>query len=60
MSTKMIAYHSYNQKSMTSKIIYRLRKQEAVALVSEAGTPGLLDPGFDLIHNCIKESIKIH
>lgn len=59
INTKMISYHSYNQKSMTTRIIFRLKKQEAVALVSEAGTPGFLDPGFDLIKNCINESIRI-
>jgi len=59
IKTKMIIYHSYNQKSMTPRIIRRLKDQQTVALVSEAGTPGLLDPGYDLIFKCIEAGIKI-
>jgi len=59
IKTRMIIYHSYNQKSMTPRIIRRLKDQQTVALVSEAGTPGLLDPGYDLIFKCIEAGIKI-
>jgi 16S rRNA (cytidine1402-2'-O)-methyltransferase len=59
ITTKMIIYHSYNQRSITPKIINRLQDQQTVALVSEAGTPGLLDPGHDLIRKCIEENIVI-
>lgn len=59
IKTKMIAYHSHNQKSMTPRIIKRLKNLQTVALVSEAGTPGLSDPGFDLVRKCVEENIKI-
>jgi 16S rRNA (cytidine1402-2'-O)-methyltransferase len=59
VKTRMTPYHSYNQKSQTPKIIDRLKKGEAVALVSEAGTPGISDPGYQLIKACIEADIRV-
>jgi 16S rRNA (cytidine1402-2'-O)-methyltransferase len=55
----MTPYHSYNQKSQTPKIIDRLKRGEIVALVSEAGTPGISDPGYRLIKACIEADIRV-
>lgn len=57
--TKSIPYHSYNQKSQTPKLIYKLKNQETIALVTDAGTPGISDPAYDLVRACVQEKIRI-
>jgi 16S rRNA (cytidine1402-2'-O)-methyltransferase len=56
---KMISYHSYNQVHQTDKIISLLHHGQAVALVTDAGTPGILDPAYHLVKACIREQIRI-
>ncbi len=55
----MIPYYSYNQKFQTPKIIELLKSGNSIALVSDAGTPGILDPAYDLVVACIEQQIKI-
>ncbi|MCK5033433.1 MAG: 16S rRNA (cytidine(1402)-2'-O)-methyltransferase, partial [Calditrichia bacterium] len=59
ISTKTIPYHSYNQKSQTPKLINKLRNGETLALVSDAGTPGISDPAYALVTACVQEKIRI-
>ena len=59
IKTKSIPYHSYNQKSQTPKLINKIKNQETIALVSDAGTPGISDPAYDLVRACVQEKIKI-
>jgi len=59
IKTKSIPYHSYNQKSQTPKLIYRLKNRETIALVSDAGTPGISDPAYELVKVCVQEDIQI-
>jgi 16S rRNA (cytidine1402-2'-O)-methyltransferase len=59
INAKMIPYHNYNQKKMTPRIINSLKKGETVALISEAGTPGILDPAYHLVKTRIRENIRI-
>ena len=59
IKTKSIPYHSYNQKSQTPKLIDKLKNQETIALVSDAGTPGISDPAYELVKACIREDIQI-
>ncbi len=59
IQTKAIPYHSYNQKSQTPKLINKLRNGETLALVSDAGTPGISDPAYELVKACVKENIRI-
>jgi 16S rRNA (cytidine1402-2'-O)-methyltransferase len=53
----LMAYHEHNAKRAGPKIIERLKHGEIVALVSDAGTPLISDPGFRLIQACIEENI---
>ncbi len=57
--TKAMPYHSYNQKSQTPKLINKLRNGDTLALVSDAGTPGISDPAYELVKACVKEDIQI-
>lgn len=49
ITTPTIAYHEHNADSQTTKIIERLQRGESVALISDAGTPLVSDPGFRLV-----------
>lgn len=56
---RMLPYYSYNQQYQTPKIIEHLKNGRSVALVSDAGTPGILDPAYELVTSCIREKIPI-
>jgi len=59
IKTKMTPYHDHNKEYKTSSLIEMIRKGKSIALVSDAGTPGISDPGFYLIREAIKNDIKI-
>lgn len=56
---KLISYHEHNAKTATPKIIELLKKNIDIALVSDAGTPLISDPGFRLVRECRKEKIEV-
>ncbi len=58
-SVPVVALHSHNESSATAKAMSRLRDGAAVALVSDAGTPLLSDPGFELVRACWAEDIPV-
>ena len=55
----MISYYSYNQARQTGRILNYLKQNQTVALVSDAGTPGILDPAYHLVTACIKHEYRI-
>lgn len=59
IKTKYVPYHGYNQKSQTPKLINKLKNNETIALVSDAGTPGISDPAYDLVRAAVREKIRI-
>ncbi|MDR5659216.1 16S rRNA (cytidine(1402)-2'-O)-methyltransferase [Serpentinicella sp. ANB-PHB4] len=59
ISKPLTSYHAHNEKSKSISVIERLIDGEKVALVSDAGMPGISDPGAYLIKACIKENIDI-
>jgi 16S rRNA (cytidine1402-2'-O)-methyltransferase len=50
----LISYHEHNEAMRTAQLVERLRDGEKLALITDAGTPGLSDPGARLIRECIK------
>lgn len=60
ISKPMFSYHDFNKEKVTPQIIKRLKDQEEIALVSDAGTPGIADPAFNLVREAIKENIPVH
>jgi len=56
---KLISYHEHNKAKMQPILIEMLKAGKTVALVSDAGMPGISDPGSDIIAACIKENIKV-
>lgn len=52
-------YHKFNEHKQLSQIISKLKSGANIALVSDAGTPAISDPGFLLVRECVKEGIEI-
>ncbi len=56
---KMISYHAHNEHNAVSRVIESLQRGETLALVSDAGSPGISDPGYLLVHEVLKHNFKI-
>jgi 16S rRNA (cytidine1402-2'-O)-methyltransferase len=56
---KLSSFHKFNEHQSLHKIIFTLKEGMSVALVSDAGTPGISDPGFLLVRECVRENIEI-
>lgn len=59
ISKPLISYHRHNEEIKTDILIKQLLEGKNIALVSDAGTPGISDPGEEIIKKCIEEEIKI-
>ncbi len=59
IQTPLTSYFEHNEQLKTPGIIQALREGKKVAIVSEAGTPAISDPGYRLISQAIKESIPV-
>ncbi len=59
IKSKLISNHKFNETKNLSKIVDLLRSGKLISLISDAGTPGISDPGAVLIKRCVKENINI-
>jgi 16S rRNA (cytidine1402-2'-O)-methyltransferase len=59
ISTPLRAFHLHNEHKVVDGIVRQMKDFGAVALVSDAGTPGISDPGYLLVRACIREGIKV-
>ena len=55
----LISYHLNNEHAVTKSMVEKIRHAQSVALVSDAGTPAISDPGFLLVRECLKNNIKV-
>ena len=53
----LVSYHEHNEAMRTAQLIERIAANENVALITDAGTPGISDPGARLIRECIKRQL---
>src|SRR5690625_208553 len=53
------AYHQHNEHKVTGKLVELLKSGETLALLTDAGTPGVSDPGFLLVRACIWEELSV-
>lgn len=60
IKTPLLSYHEHNEAQRREEFLERLRKGESIALISDAGTPGVSDPGADLVAAAAVEGIPVH
>jgi 16S rRNA (cytidine1402-2'-O)-methyltransferase len=59
IDTRMTAYHEHNEEQQTPALIGRLRQGKSIALISDAGTPLVSDPGFRLVQAALRKNIRV-
>lgn len=59
INTPCVSHHKYNEHDTLERIVARLNTGENVALISDAGTPGISDPGFLLSRECRRNDIEV-
>ena len=59
IENKMQAHHQHNEHKTVAGLIERLRAGTTIALITDAGTPGISDPGFLLVRECISNEVPV-
>lgn len=59
VTTPMQSFHMHNEHKILARIIERLKNGETIALISDAGTPAISDPGFLLVRACVENEIAL-
>lgn len=59
IKTPLVSYHEHNKKEKTPVLIRRMLAGETIALVTDAGTPAISDPGEDLVRACYESGIQV-
>lgn len=59
VETKMMPHHKFNEHKTVAAIRERIEKGETIALISDAGTPAISDPGFLLVRECVAHDVEV-
>lgn len=59
INNRLQPYHKFNEHKVVSQLVERIETGETMALVTDAGTPGISDPGFLLVRSCIGKGITV-
>lgn len=59
ITTPLKSHHKFNEHQTVDHIANRIEAGESIALISDAGTPGISDPGFLLVRTCLEKGIDI-
>ena len=59
ISTPMTSYHEYNKYDKAKTLVEKMLKGETVAVITDAGTPGISDPGEELVRQALEAGIKV-
>ena len=59
VKSKLLSNHKFNEKKNLSQVMNYLKNDKIISLISDAGTPGLSDPGAVLVRECVEEKINI-
>ena len=55
----LLSHHKFNEHQTGANVVQRLLGGETIALISDAGTPGISDPGFLLVRECVRNGIEV-
>lgn len=55
----MLSHHKFNEHQTVERVVGRMLAGETVALISDAGTPGISDPGFLVVRECVRKGIEV-
>ncbi len=59
ITTRMVSYHDYNETRRVPQLVNRLKEGAAVAIVTDAGTPGISDPAYAIIRGAIEHGVEV-
>ena len=59
IGTQMHSHHMHNEHKMVDRLVARIKAGETIALISDAGTPAISDPGFLLTRACVENNIEV-
>ncbi len=59
IKNRVVSHHKYNEHGATAALVERLQEGQTIALISDAGTPGISDPGFLLVHEAAKAGVEV-
>ena len=59
VSTRLLAYHDHNEERVSRDVVERIERGEDVALVSDAGTPLVADPGYRVVSACAERGLEV-
>ena len=59
IKTPLKAHHLFNEHEQVEKVVEELKFGKSIALITDAGTPGISDPGFLLVRECVKNEIEV-
>jgi 16S rRNA (cytidine1402-2'-O)-methyltransferase len=60
IQARLVSYHEHNEQERAAQLLERLLAGESVALVSDAGTPGVSDPGYRLVRAAVSHGVTVH
>ena len=56
---QLLSHHKFNEHGTTAAVVERLKAGQTVALISDAGTPGISDPGFFLVREAVRAGVEV-
>jgi len=59
IDTPLISYHDNNEINQSKKLVEKLKNGHSIAIITDAGTPGISDPGYRIVNLANKENIKV-
>jgi len=59
IDTPQVPFHEHNEQAMVEQLISQLRRGRSIAVVTDAGTPGIADPGYSIVRRALDEDIEI-
>ncbi|MBP7268920.1 MAG: 16S rRNA (cytidine(1402)-2'-O)-methyltransferase [Bacteroidia bacterium] len=59
LSKRLQSYHAHNEHRVVEELVKRIELGQSVALITDAGTPGISDPGFLLVRECLRQGVDV-